>query len=342
LGNFSIVHKIGHGTFGQVFIVKSDTDGKIYAAKVEPKNTPKKTIKFESKIMRVLQRSQYVPRFIDAGSTNQGTFIIMELVGPSLVQVLKKLQKTRFSVSTGLRLSYHLLHAIEDIHNCCIIHRDLKPSNILLHNDPKHPIVIIDYGLSRIYVDTTTGKHVAPRKHPGFRGTAVFASVNAHMHMELSRRDDLISWYYVTADIMTSSLPWRRMDNRSDILYTKRHFDTASIFNSTVPELSEAWNHVMTLQYEDKPNYAKIYSLMERAMERLNIRIDDQYDWENVINTKDYSIQENELVEQKDDYVKLSESSDSDKYREPVPIQKSEENEKKPGTENGDEGCTIF
>ena len=336
LGNYEIIQKIGHGTFGQVFIVKSDTDGKIYAAKVEPKNTPSKTVAFESKIMRVLQRSKYIPRFVENGSTNQGTFIIMELVGLSLNQVLKKLQKPRFSISTGLRLSYHLLHAIEEIHNCCILHRDLKPSNILLHNDPKYPISIIDYGLSRIYVDTTTGKLVAPRKHPGFRGTAVFASVNAHMHMELARRDDLISWYYVSADLITASLPWKRMDDRAEILYTKKHFDAASIFNSTVPELSDAWNYIMTLRYEDKPKYAMIYSLIERAMERLRINLDDPYDWDGIIDIKSHDLQGTEQPEPKDDYVKLSESSDSDKYKEPVPKQVPQEQK-----ENND-GCSIF
>ena len=47
------------------------------------------------------------------------------------------------------------------------------------------------------------------RKNTDFRGTITYASLNAHNKVDLSRRDDLWSFYFVILDFLGEELPWR-------------------------------------------------------------------------------------------------------------------------------------
>ena len=53
------------------------------------------------------------------------------------------------------------------------------------------------------------GKVSTPRSSADFRGTISFASLNAHKWQDLSRRDDLWSWYFVFLMFFNEPLKWR-------------------------------------------------------------------------------------------------------------------------------------
>lgn len=89
-----------------------------------------------------------------------------------------------------------------------MIHRDIKPENYVIGNEDITTLYMIDFGLAKYYRDQNDGKHIPNIEKKGLIGTARYASVNAHLGKEQSRRDDMISIGYVLIYLATGKLPW--------------------------------------------------------------------------------------------------------------------------------------
>lgn len=284
IGGFAIIEKLNQGSFAQVFIVRSIESKDLYAAKVEPLVTHQSKLNFEAKALQSLQSSEYFPRYKTFGQNAHFSYLILELLGPSLSTVLKMLQVPKFSLSTGLRVARHTFNAIYFFHSRGLIHRDIKPSNILVHTNSKYcPISIIDFNLARYYIDNVTKKHLPERKNPGFRGTITYASVHAHMNQDLSRRDDLISWFYVITHLLIGELPWNSLNNKDEILIMKQNVSISSLLNPIVPEMTEIWQLIKNLKYDEDPDYHRIKVLLDEAITSSDIDEDSPYDWSEML-----------------------------------------------------------
>ncbi|EAX95369.1 CK1 family protein kinase [Trichomonas vaginalis G3] len=270
---------LGKGSYGDIYAARNTEDGTFVAIKIESLTSERKVLETEAYIMRKISKFTFFPKYITFGKTQNNTFLVMELCGPSLSYVIKNLPEHKLSLSTGIRTMYIVMQGLEQLHHAGIIHRDVKPSNVLLRTSISNPIAIIDFGLSRVFIDKWTKKQLPPRQNPGFRGTTIFASPHAHLHQELSPRDDLISWYYMCIDLIVEPLPWRNIKNRADILEKKLSTNLMELGTEIAPQFQLIWRHITTLNYEDTPDYNYIYKLLEEVMRANNINMMDPFDW---------------------------------------------------------------
>jgi serine/threonine protein kinase len=288
--------RIGKGAFGEIWCAVHAPTGILWAIKTEHLDPHRKTLEFEYQILSRLQSSPYFPRLGIFGRNRNFSFLSIALLGPSLSFLMKKRPARKFSLSTAVRASYHMLKCIEALHSLGFVHRDIKPANILTREGTDYPLCLIDFGLSRVYLDMGTGEHLPSRNHVGFRGTRAYASINAHLARDLSRRDDLISWFYITFELLIEPLPWRGVTDKQVVLVLKEQFDVRPKMAPTVPEMIEVWDLIQALKFNQEPNYERIYHLLIQISARVGFRFDDPFDWADLLH--DHRNQVAQAVEQ--------------------------------------------
>lgn len=115
------------------------------------------------------------------GSQGEYSVMVLELLGPSLEDVLR-FCGDRFSLKTTLLIADQLLQRFETLHSQNFLHRDLKPDNFLLGIRQKGNVVhMIDLGFATYFHSEETVSRASSRvRKPAMTGTARFASINGH------------------------------------------------------------------------------------------------------------------------------------------------------------------
>ena len=135
--------------------------------------------------------------------------LIIQLLGPNLEKLLKSCGG-KFNLYTVLMVADQTLTLIEELHTKFYIHRDIKPENLAIGIGKKSDTVyLIDFGLAKRYRDSINQQHIPYRDGKTFTGTMRYASVNAHLGLEQSRRDDLESLGFVFVYLAKGKLPWQ-------------------------------------------------------------------------------------------------------------------------------------
>lgn len=144
---------------------------------------------------------------------------------------------------------------------------------------------IIDFGLAKKYRDPRTHLHIPYRENKNLTGTARYASINTHLGVEQSRRDDLESLGYVLLYFCRGSLPWQGLKAgtkklKYDRIMEKKMTTPTDVLCQGFPlEFTIYLNYCRTLRFDDKPDYTYLRKLFRDLFLREAFHYDYVFDW---------------------------------------------------------------
>ncbi|THU59554.1 hypothetical protein C4D60_Mb07t03330 [Musa balbisiana] len=269
VGNkFRLGRKIGSGSFGEIYLGTNIQTNEEVAIKLENVKTKHPQLLYESKLYRILQGGTGIPNVKWFGVEGDYNVLVMDLLGPSLEDLFNFCSR-KLSLKTVLMLADQMINRMEFVHSKSFLHRDIKPDNFLMGLGRRaNQVYIIDFGLAKKYRDTSTHQHIPYRENKNLTGTARYASVNTHLGIEQSRRDDLECLGYVLMYFLRGSLPWQGLkagtkkqkygkisEKKVVTSIEASSYICHALCRGYPSEFASYFHYCRSLRFEDKPDY---------------------------------------------------------------------------------------
>ncbi|CAK0852641.1 unnamed protein product [Prorocentrum cordatum] len=290
-GRYRLGRKLGSGSFGDAFLVANARTGEEFAVKLESVKAKHPMLMYEARVLGYLQGMSGIPNVHYCGVDGDYTVMVMDLFGPSLDDMFKQCDR-KFSLTTVLMIAVQMLYRIEHLHARGFIHRDVKPSNFLVGtaSSPAQrraqpspassieascsDVYMIDFGLAKSYRDPETQRHIPYSEGNGFSGTSRYCSINAHIGIEQSRRDDLQAIGYTLMHLIRGQLPWQGIQAGTSeemgrmILDCKRSTSIETLCHGYPETFAVYLRYCQALRFHDRPDYAYLRRLFRDLLVR--------------------------------------------------------------------------
>ncbi|KAK0406229.1 hypothetical protein QR680_018446 [Steinernema hermaphroditum] len=285
-------HTVGSGSHKYKALQQLGTE-KLFAMRTEPATkeeqlTRFKTLKNELIVLRLFKeldksKRDHFVQLIDSGSTEDFNFIVLTLLGDNLYTITRHHLNRTFTPSTALRVSVQMLRALMDLHALGYVHRFLKPHTFAVGLNSRVCFIhMCEFPLAWQFRYGKTIK--PPRRRVKIMGALRYTSRNSHHNRELSRRDDLESWLYLSLEFFRLyALPWRGVQNAASVLFHKEKLfndEYPKVFKKTSSEYRDIMRYIDNLKYDETPDYAFLMQCLQNAKVALRCDFTLPYDWQ--------------------------------------------------------------
>lgn len=289
VGNrYRIGQKIGSGSFGEIYRGTNIQTGEPVAIKLEQIKTRHPQLTFEARFYRLLNAgggAVGIPTVMYHGVEGEFNVLVIELLGPSLEDLFTFCNR-KFSLKCTLLVADQMITRVEFVHSKGVLHRDIKPDNFLMGTGRKgHHLYIIDFGLAKKYRDARTFQHIPYREGKTLTGTARYCSINTHMGVEQSRRDDMEGIGYILMYFLRGSLPWQGLrahtkgEKYNRISDRKQNVTVEALTRGYPCEFGAYLTYIRSLRFEDKPDYGYLRRIFRELFVRNGFHMDYVFDW---------------------------------------------------------------
>ena len=283
---YKFLRKLGQGAFGSIYEAQSKYSNKLYAVKLEDMKQEQFILEEESMFLSYINCPQ-IPKVKSFGYIGSYIILVMELLGKSLDKILNEIPGRKMSIRCVCNIAYQLVLIFEKVHGCQIIHRDLKPANIAIGREEKSKyIYLLDFGLSKKFISSKTGRHYQYRENNKLIGNARYSSINALNGGTQSRRDDLESLGYLVIYLIVGRLPWQgyishsKEDKYYKIKKIKKETTAEQLCEGLPRQFLDYIRYTRNLQYEENPDYNYLKNLFLSVLRGYGYQFDYYYDWE--------------------------------------------------------------
>ena len=285
--NFTIIinRQLGKGGFGQIYLGRNIKENIPIAIKVEENGT-RSHLFLEYEILQDIQGDEGFPKVYKFKQGHKHNYLIMELLGKSIDKLFSECKKN-FSYKTIFQIGYQMIQRIEYIHSKGYIHRDIKPGNFVIGKGDKSKIIyIIDFGLSKRYIDKNNKKHIPYKEGKGLTGTARYVSLFTHYGIEQSRRDDIEGIAYNLIYLAKGKLPWQgvktknKKEKHKKIMESKISYSPEQLCKDLPEEFVNLLKYSRNLEFEESPDYKSIKLMFKNHIIKNGDTMNFEFDWD--------------------------------------------------------------
>ena len=278
------IKTIGKSAYSAVFLGKCAKEKNYVAIKIQDKNANFAEIQKEAYYLYLL-KGFGIPKIISFGISGKYKILVETLLGKSIDILLEKNKNPKSKMKDICMIAMQIMDRIQYIHEKNILHQDIKPANFLVGNPDDSIIYVIDYGMSKKYRSSQTGRHISVAKKKKFTGSFNFSSINSMKGLELSRRDDMESIGYMLIFLIKGELPWSSyefgaMNERYSLIYrTKANISNEELCKGLPIEFCYYMKYVKSLKFEEEPNYRYLKYLFLSILDKNEEKNDLRFSW---------------------------------------------------------------
>ncbi|CEF63249.1 Serine/threonine-protein kinase hippo [Strongyloides ratti] len=148
---FTIVSKLGEGSYGSVHKAVHKSTGHTFAIKTVKVGNDLQEIIKEISIMKQCD-SEFVVKYFGSYFKNSDLWIVMEYCGAGSISDIMRIRRKTLNENEIAVVLKDALHGLKYLHDLKKIHRDIKAGNILLNENGRAKLA--DFGVSGQLTDT--------------------------------------------------------------------------------------------------------------------------------------------------------------------------------------------
>ena len=255
--DYTLIERIGVGSYGRIYKVRKEEDSKIYVLKEIPvnkniDNEKLESVKTEAEILSSLS-NKYIVKYYESFQSGQNIYIVMEYCEKGdLCTYMSELQKNKksnyfFSEDFIWKLFIQISIGLYYIHSKKILHRDIKTLNIFLTKDLNGKIG--DLGVAKVLEGTA---HAIT-----FIGTPYYVSPEMCQNKPYNEKSDIWALGCILYELITFCHPFTA-SNQAALFIKILHGNYTPLPESTSQDLSNMVKFILQKNYKKRPSMKEI------------------------------------------------------------------------------------